>query len=86
MKLNKWNYKTKEYDVVEVPEDYECKSYTDDMSEIVNCPHCGGKFMFGQCYTSMEFHTSMGFGYAVCESCYEQEVERRMRYESDRNR
>lgn len=24
----------------------------------------------GNCYTSKEIHTPHGFGYAVCESCY----------------
>lgn len=68
--LNRWNYETQEYDPYGVPDDWNVKSYSDDMDEIVNCPHCGRKVTFGSCYTSKEIHTAGGFGYAVCESCY----------------
>ena len=26
---------------------------------------------YGDTYTSLEIHTAMGFGYGVCEDCYE---------------
>lgn len=39
--LNRWNYETQEYDPYGVPDDWNVKSYSDDMDEIVNCPHCG---------------------------------------------
>lgn len=31
-----------------VPDDWNVKSYSDDMDEIVNCPHCGKKSNFWQ--------------------------------------
>lgn len=71
--LNRWNYKTQEYDPYGVPDDWNVKSYSNDMAEIVNCPHCGKKVTFGSCYTSREIHTHNGFGYAVCEKCYDAE-------------
>ena len=49
------------------------------MKEIVTCPHCGDLIEYGDSYTSLEFHTEMGFGYAVCESCYELELERKLK-------
>lgn len=77
MLLNKWNYQTHSYDQVQIPNDWNCKTYSDDMDEIINCPHCGKQIKFGDGYTSLEFHTGMGFGYAVCEECYNKEWERR---------
>lgn len=71
--LNRWNYETQEYDPYGVPEDWNVKSYSDDMDEIVNCPHCGKKVTYGSCYTSREIHTTNGLGYAVCENCYDAE-------------
>lgn len=71
--LNRWNYETQEYDPYGVPDDWNVKSYSDDMDEIVNCPHCGKEVTYGSCYTSREIHTPNGFGYAVCEKCYDVE-------------
>ena len=41
--LNRWNYETQKYDPYGVPDDWNVKSYSDDIDEIVNCPHCGKK-------------------------------------------
>lgn len=81
MILNKWNYNTHSYDKVNISDVYNCKTYSNDMNEIVHCPHCGDEIKFGESYTSLEFHTKLGFGYAVCENCYELEMERRKQYE-----
>ena len=70
MRLIKWNNKTKEYEPYEVPNDWNVKTYCEDMSAIVNCACCGKRLPFGKCYTSREIHTGLGFGYAVCENCY----------------
>lgn len=80
--LNRWNYETQEYDPYGVPDDWNIKSYSDDMDEIVNCPHCGKEVTFGSCYTSKEIHTPHGFGYAVCEKCYDMERTRENNYET----
>jgi hypothetical protein len=77
MILNKWNYDIHDYEPYEVPDDWNCKTYSVDMEEVVNCPQCGKKILFGDGYTSLEVHTDMGFGYAVCEQCYEKEWNRR---------
>lgn len=69
----RWNFNTREYEPYSVPADWNCKTYSVDMDEIVNCPHCGRQVAFGECYTSRQIHTEHGFGYAVCESCYEDE-------------
>ena len=71
--LRRWNYDKQTYEPYEVSDDWNVKSFAIDMDEIVNCPHCGRKVTFGNCYTSREIHTPSGFGYAVCESCYNTE-------------
>lgn len=71
--INRWNYDKQTYEPYEVPDDWNVKSLAFDMDEIVNCPHCGQKVTFGSCYASREIHTQSGFGYAVCESCYNAE-------------
>lgn len=76
MLLKKWNWKTREYDPYEIPDDWNVKTYSNDMDEIVNCPHCGRKVVFGDTYTSREIHTEHGFGYSVCGDCYAREWER----------
>ena len=75
--LKKWNYAKHEYEPYEVPDDWKVLSLAFDMDEMVVCPHCGKTLPFGDAYTSMEIHTDMGFGYAVCESCYNEEWKRR---------
>ena len=70
MILSKWNNKKRIYEPYEVPDNWNVITYSSDMDEIVNCPHCGKKLTFGDCYTSREIHTKHGFGYAVCEDCY----------------
>ena len=77
MILQKWDWNRHAYEDLEVPKDWICKCYSDDMDEVVNCPHCGKKIKFGESLTSMEIHTELGFGYAVCEDCYDKEWDRR---------
>lgn len=84
MKLSKWNYEKHKYEPYKVSDTWNCKAYSSDMKEIVNCPHCGRKLEFGDCYTSMEIHTSIGLGYAVCEECYDKEWERKRENEQKR--
>lgn len=77
MILNKWNYKEHIYKHYKIPDDWNCKTYSNDMEEVINCPHCGRKLKFGNSYTSLEIHTDSGFGYGVCGKCYQDEWTRR---------
>ena len=83
MELRKWNYETHEYEPIEVPDEWNVSLYTENMDEIVNCPHCGKELRFGETYTSKEIHNWVGFGYGVCEECYEEEWKRRKKYRTD---
>lgn len=80
MKINKWNYMTRQYDEVTLP-DLNYKTYSNDMKEIVNCPHCFKEVTHAETYTSMEFHTEFGMGYGVCDECYQKEWQRRKDWE-----
>lgn len=78
--LQKWDYQAHEYRSIVVPIGWNCKLYTDNMDELVNCPHCGKELKFGETFTSEEIHNSAGMGYGVCEECYDHELERRKLY------
>lgn len=81
MKLLRWNYTLKKYDVVDLPEG-NYKFYSSDMNEVINCPHCGKELKFGDAYTSYEFQSQVfSFGYGVCEECYKKEVEEKRLHE-----
>ncbi len=71
MKAQKWDFKARKYYDYDLPEG-ACL-YSDDMDKIVACAQCGRKMLFGDGYTSRQIHTKYGFGYAVCEQCYDKE-------------
>ena len=81
MILNKYDRETHEYKHYEVPDDWNIKLFTDDMDMIVNCVQCGKELRYGNCYTSLEVHNHIGFGYPVCERCYQKEWKRRKKNE-----
>lgn len=80
MILNKWNYEKHNYEDYEVPNYWNVVLYSNDMEEIINCPHCGEEIEYGESYTSLEFHSHLGLGYSVCEECYNKEWDKRRKY------
>lgn len=44
-----------------------------DFSIVVDCAECGCEVVFGESYCSRLIHNELGFGYAVCPRCYEDE-------------
>lgn len=70
MIINKWNDKKHIYEKTQIPDDWNVKTYCDDMNEVVSCVCCGKKIIFGNGYTSRRFHTEIGMGYCECEKCY----------------
>ena len=36
--------------------------------------YCREQFKFGECYCSKTIHNKSGFGYPVCEKCYNKEL------------
>lgn len=73
MLLNKWDYITKTYEPFDSPA-VKPALYVEDMEQVVDCANCGKELKFGDTFTSKTIHTHIGFGYGVCESCYEQEL------------
>lgn len=74
---NKWNPLTHKYDAYYVPADKKLVFYDDNLDDIVNCCQCLKEMKYADSYTSLEVHTENGMGYAVCESCYSQEIARK---------
>lgn len=67
----KWDPAKREYKDCEIPnESVPCAG----LDETIKCAQCGRHVLFGNCYTSKQIYTTMGFGYAVCEKCYEKEL------------
>ena len=73
MKLSKWNSKKHDYEDFESPAKNPAL-YEEDMEKVVDCANCGKPSKFGDMYTSLTIHTSLGFGYAVCPKCYDIEI------------
>lgn len=71
MLAKKWNFSKVEYEDYELPEG--ASTFSKDMDEIVSCARCGKQLSFGDTYTSRQIQTQGGFGYGVCEKCYEKE-------------
>lgn len=67
----KWNYKMHKYDGYKLPKD--CKLIA-NLQDIVSCANCGTKHEYGTMYTSHKIHNCMGFGFPVCQKCYEEEL------------
>ena len=70
MRLRKWDERKKAYEPYDVPDEWHVTTFESDMNERVNCAQCGREISFGDSYTSMQVHSPIGFGYAVCEDCY----------------
>lgn len=67
----KWDFEKHEYHDAEIA-DTAC-TYSDDMDKVVTCASCGKKMLFGNGYTSRQYHTPYGIGYTVCQDCYNKE-------------
>jgi hypothetical protein len=72
--LSRWNPKTRVYEDYRVPDGWNVSCYEADMTAVVNCAQCGREVVYGETYTSLQVHTAMGFGFGVCEECYEEEL------------
>lgn len=84
MIIRKWNDESREYDFVEVPDEWKLPLYSENMSEPINCVNCGCNMTFGDGYTSMRYHTAAGFGYYECEKCYSEYLPQRLQRARDK--
>lgn len=76
MILGRWNRGIRDYEPYRIPDDRRIRLHCDDVNELIDCVSCGRELTFGEAFTSLEFHTPMGFGYGVCPECYEEERRR----------
>ena len=81
--MEKFDWKTREYHEYNIPEDWYCSLYENDMERIVNCAECGKEVPYSTTYVSLAIHNVMGFGYAVCPECYKKEWEARRQAEKE---
>lgn len=72
--MQKWNYEKRKYEPYNVPKDWNCKTYSKDMNEKINCVHCGKIIEFGYSYCSITVHDSFGMAYMVCKECNRQQL------------
>lgn len=75
--MQKWNYKTNEYEPYSVPEDWYCPLCEDmdenNMGKKVNCANCGKEMRFSDVCESKEIQTLRGSEYGVCKECHDKE-------------
>ena len=84
--MQKWNFKKREYKPFTPPSpEGNYKAYSDNMEEMVNCPHCDKLIPYGEGFTSRRIHTPTGFGYICCGECYEEEWDLARCYEKGEN-
>lgn len=77
MMLQKWDFSKHEYLPFEVPDDRNVVLYSSDMGRSIDCTNCGKRMTYGSSYTSQTIHDNTGFGYPVCDDCYQQETKDR---------
>ena len=73
IKAKKWHPSIKDYRPYKLPID-EVVMFTPDMNKIIQCAGCAKTISFGSSYTSLHIHNHAGFGYPVCEQCYNDEA------------
>ena len=77
--MKKWNPEKQAYEPYIAPPGY-VTFYETDMGRLINCASCGKEITFGSGYTSLQIHNTCGFGYSVCETCHEAELQEEMKH------
>lgn len=74
---HKWNFETEEYEFYRLPDNCPIivNLSEEGLNREINCASCAEPSIFARCYTSRQIHNSNGFGYPVCEECYQKEWE-----------
>nr|DAM37585.1 MAG TPA: cysteine-rich protein [Caudoviricetes sp.] len=76
----KWHCKTRKYYDYLLPAG---SVLLVELDKKVSCAECGVQFTFGGMYASRFIHNHVGMGYAVCESCYNRELEEEEKYKDE---
>lgn len=75
MKAIKWDPFEHEYSDCELPEGAADCMFDGDIW--LTCAACGKRIKYEESLVSLEMHTALGIGYAVCEECHRVEIARR---------
>lgn len=78
--LRKWDFKLEKYLPYEIPVNWNIALCEVDMNTVIDCAGCGKSIPYGESYTSRTIHTDVGLGYALCEDCYEKELDEEKQY------
>lgn len=78
MKINRWNYTTRQYETVTIPDSWY-SVLAGDPNEEVHCVKCGKMIRRGNSFHSLEYHTDAGISYPVCDDCYREEMRRKLK-------
>lgn len=73
MIVNKWDFGKRKYDKVKIKDDPMIKMYCQDMNQTVKCINCKNIVLYGNTYSSLQYHNDLGLAYPVCPNCYEKE-------------
>ena len=73
MKINKWNSETQTYEKVDFPDKFHISTWEPSLKNKVVCPSCKSTIEFGEAFTSKRYQDDLGYGYCVCEKCYNNE-------------
>ena len=66
----KWDFFNHEYEEVENTPGIPLVA---DLDEYIQCANCHDPLLYGDSYTSKQWHNEVGLGYSVCEKCYNEE-------------
>lgn len=78
-KAKKWNFKTKKYELYELP-DGVVSSWC-PMDKVITCAECRKRIFYRDGYTSRKIDNPTGMGYFVCKQCHDKECEEENKYQ-----
>ena len=80
--MEKWNEEKGCFEPYEVPKHWTPRVCSSDKREFINCASCGKVIRYDKGKPSKFIINGIGFGYRVCQECYEKEVKKElmMRY------
>ena len=73
MEVLKWDFDKHEYNIVDVPTDYDIRNCL-DLEKEINCINCGKRLKAKFANSSFRWQNQACIGYNVCSDCYSEEI------------